>query len=142
VKTKILSILVAMAILTLGIATTAAAAPAKAPPMEFQLYAGGKLCQVGWVGDSTVLADDVEVTWTSWGNQYKIFIAKGTEVTGCAGQQLYFLEVAITRYPAYNYIYLYPRDLKFSRQVVISQLVGESWSPILTFSTIQGGMAY
>lgn len=137
-KTKILSILVAMVILTLGIGTTVLAAPA----MEFQLYGGGSRCHVGWTGDSTILAKDAEITWTNWGNQFKVFIPKGTEIIGYPGQDLYRLEVTINHYPLYNIVYVGPTDLKFSQPVTVSELIDGKWSTILTFSRIINGMAY
>ncbi|MDH5695089.1 MAG: hypothetical protein OEZ00_00550 [Dehalococcoidia bacterium] len=140
-KTKILSILVVTAILTLCIGTTAVAAPPKSPFLEFELYGGGSRCSVGWVEDSTVLAKDAEVTWRSWGNQYKVFIPEGTELIGSPGQQTYFLEVSVNNYYP-TYVNLNPRDLKFSNPVTISELIDGEWSPILTFTTIEHGIAY
>jgi hypothetical protein len=142
VKTKILSILVAVVMLTLSIGTTVLAASPGSPATEFQLYAGGNRCFVGWAGDSMALAKDAEVTWSNWGSQFKVFIPKGTEVTGNPRQDLYRLDVTINHYPLYNVIYMGNVTLKFSQPVVVSELVNGQWSTILTFRTVKSGMPY
>jgi hypothetical protein len=143
-KTKIFSILLAMTILTLGIGATALAAPAKLPSADFQLYCGGNACFVGWVEGTTILAKDAEITWANWGHQYKVFIPKGTEVTGYPWQEMniYKLELTVMHYPAYTYICLSPVTLKFSQPVTVSELIDGKWSTVLSFSQVQNGTAY
>lgn len=148
-------IILVVALLALIAPSIAQAAPA--PVMQFTLRGGGNYTWINW-GKNSSLATEAVVSWvqadTQGYHQYKVTIPKDTIVSYPWGRGgfIYSFEVTISNtVQPYGFRTIYHRDflltiygtaamIKFSRPVVIAELINKKWVPLLILNDVINGM--
>lgn len=116
--------------------------PGMIPPdgwVTFELNTMGYEHFFDWVepkwDEGKTLAEDACAEFAAGGEQYRICIPKGTEITGWNGAKISSLSLFYCR----GEILFSPAYVWFSQASTLSQMVNGEWTAVATFEQISGG---